>query len=495
MKERDKAIDGDQGAHMPPLGTKNFRIVGDPDAHDHRALPGLYEVTFPACEVKPVGHQLRIFARMAMRGPLECQVPRSLAYELDVTGTFATIRQEFRRLGVPLTDADGAEEACKALLLRDEHVNVHRFVDGNANSALRYAIVTAEDAKALLKGLLPTTQKLRIAASLLPPPGELNKDMWTPAVRKKMSREIIAWATILRCDASPLPDKSGYEVAWEAHIDNYLDHPLIHRWTQRVENVQAYEELRRDLEVLCVDLESYGDIENACPKALGQNIIVSPPLSDIAYAKHKLLEHFTKKPHQLPPLQERMTRAEAEEYLHRHHLEPIADNLREMCFVDEIKKTDKLADVSAYWGTKHICALPLANAHGPMNPLFGNVFDSYDLVQRPVEPYASDPIAQVGTYWLRATHCSFRQRNRFYYTHIRLEMANEEISPPFRAVYELKRKLTYTQLCAEFRKLQVIIHSKEGLKPACKSVLGDIAYARCLPEDAPAWMGQNATLN
>jgi len=112
-----------------------------------------------------------------------------------------------------------------------------------------------------------------------------------------------------------------------------------------------------------------------------------------------------------------------------------------------------------------------------------------------VEPYASSHTAPLGTFWLNATHCSFRQRNRFYYTRIRLVMTNSEVSPPFRAVYELNRKLTYTQLCAELRKLRVLVHSKAGLKDARKSVLGYVGFARCLPDEAPAWMGQNAEQN
>ena len=138
---------------------------------------------------------------------------------------------------------------------------------------------------------------------------------------------------------------------------------------------------------------------------------------------------------------------------------------------------------------------PSPNPNRPMQPLYGDTLDSYKLVQMPVEPYASESIARVGTYRLRATHCTVRKRDRFYFTHIRLEMACEELDPPFLAVYELKRKLTYTQLCAEFRKLQVMVHSEEGIKPACKSVLSLAYYAKCLPEDAPEWMDQNAGLN
>lgn len=488
MSEPNQPIIEPLGASMPPFRQSSFRFVGDPKACDHSARPGLYKFTFPVCEVKPVHGQFRLFARMVMTGPLECQVPRGLAYELDVTGDLAMIQEEFGRLHIPLANADGLEEACKALLLRVIYVDVYRYLERDAQARLGYALMTEEDAKAHLEGLPLPTRTYRISGSLYPPLDETRKAKWTPSVRKMMSREIIVWATILSCKASPLAERAGYEVAWEVHIDNYLDNPLIHRWTQRVDNIQAYEELRRDLEVLCVDLMSYGDIESACSKAVGQNIVGSPTLSDLPEANHALLEHFTKKQHQLPPLHERMTRAEAEEYVRQHRLGSFAENLRAFHFLDE---GAPMANPEAALSP----IPPSPNPNRPMKPLFGDTLASYDLVQMPVEPYASESIARVGTYWLRATHCTARKRHRFYFTHIRLEMVCQELDPPFRAVYELNRKLTYTQLCTEFRKLQVMVHSKEGIKPACKSVLGDIGWVRCLPEDAPDWLCQNAGSN
>lgn len=125
----------------------------------------------------------------------------------------------------------------------------------------------------------------------------------------------------------------------------------------------------------------------------------------------------------------------------------------------------------------------------PMRPLFGSVLDSYELVELPMEPHASNRIAQLGQYWLKVTHCSSRKIERAYLTRIRLEVLNEALDPPFKAVYELDRKLTYQQLCEEFAKLQVILHHPDALQEACQSAIRPVYYANCLPEDAPPWMG------
>ena len=181
------------------------------------------------------------------------------------------------------------------------------------------------------------------------------------------------------------------------------------------------------------------------------------------------------------------TRAEAEEYVRQHQVGVFRGNLSMMRF--------RGGDTPSGYTDEDTDTSPAPKPDRPMNPLFEGILDSYVLVQSPVEPYASDPIARVGTYRLRATHCVVRKRDRFYFTHIRLEMACEELAPPFLAVYELKRQLTYRQLCAEFSKLRVILHSKKSIQDACKSVLGDITWLRCLPEDAPDLMCQNAELN
>lgn len=488
MKRQNHKSEVSQAGETPPLGDTSFRFIGDPAAHRNRALPGVYETTFPVCEVRPVMDKLRLTAQFVMTGPLECQAPRTIPYELDVTGTFVTIREQFLQLGMSLGDADSVDKACKTVLSRVVHTYAHRYVDEHGESRFTSVPISPEEAKARLTGLPPSARQMRIAMSLFPSSRVLDEEKWTRADRKKMSRKLMFWASILRCEASPLPGSIGYEVKWEAHLDDYLDAPFIHRWTQRVDNLQAYEELRMDLEVLCVDLESYQDIQKACAKALGQNVITTKQLKEIALVKRSLLEHFTEKPHQLPPLHERMTRAEAEEYVRQHQLDSFAGDLRIMRFVDEGTPT---ANTEAAPGLTP----PSPDPNRPMEPLYRDIFDSYKLVQMPVEPYASESIARVGTYRLRATHCTVRKRDRFYFTHIRLEMACEELDPPFRAVYELNRKLTYTQLCAEFRKLQVMVHSEEGIKPACKSVLSLAYYAKCLPEDAPECMDQNAGLN
>jgi len=488
MKQPKETHVTNDGGNLSPATASNFHLIDGETLHNHPPLPGLYRVTFPVCEVHPVGERFRLCIRMVMRGPLECTVPSEMNYALDVTAAFPAVQEEFLRLGITLMDPRGVEEACKALLHRVEHVYTCRYVDERCESGLETSLLSPEEAGARLKGFPPAARQVRIHGSLFPSSGIIDQARWTLAERRMMSRELIAWATILRCDASPLPDKVGHEVRWEAHIDNYLDTPLIHRWTQRVDSVQSYEELRRDLEVLCVDLAAYHDIENACARALGRNITTGLPLKDITLAIRDLLEHFTEKPHQLPPLHERMTRAEAEAYVREHQLGAFADDLGVMRFREEGTPAGVPAEAV-------VTPPPSSNPNRPMKPLFGDTLASYDLVQPPVEPYASDPIARVGTYWLRATHCTVRKRNRFFHTHIRLEMVCEELDPPFLAVYELKRQLTYTQLCREFRKLQVVIHSKDGIQPACKSVLGDIAWLRCLPEDAPDWLCQNAGLN
>jgi len=477
-----------QAGEKQPLGEASYRLVGDPNTHNNRALPGVYRNTFPICKLRPIMDKFRLTIQMAMTGPLECQTPRTITSEFDVTETLANLREVFQQLGISLSDTDSVDEACEAVLSRVEYSYAHRFVDEHGQSRFTSVPISPEEANAILTGVPPSAWQVRIAKSLFPSSGTLEEKKWSSADRKKMARELIVWATILRCEASPLPGGIGYEVKWEAHIDNYLDNPLLHRWTQRVDSVQSYEVLRRDLEVLCVDLTSYRDIQKACAKALGQNIISMMPLKDIALAKSDLLEHFTENSHQLPPLHERMTLAEARKYVRQHQLEIFAGNLREMRFLD-------VGAPTANTGTGSEPAPPFPNTNRPMQPLFGDTLASYDLVQMPVEPYASEDIARDGTYRLRATQCTVRKRNRFYFTHIRLELVCEELDPPFRAVYELNRKLTYAQLCAEFRKLQVMVHSKEGIKSACKSVLREIASAHCLPEDAPAWMDQNAGLN
>jgi hypothetical protein len=130
-----------------------------------------------------------------------------------------------------------------------------------------------------------------------------------------------------------------------------------------------------------------------------------------------------------------------------------------------------------------------------MQALFGHVLDSYVLIKEPVEPHASNPIAQAGMYWLIVTGCNVRRRNRHFHAQIQLMMINADLHPPFEAVYELKRKLTYGQLCGEFAKLRVILHHPNAWQEACKSVIGTVGYANCLPDDAPAGMDQAAILN
>lgn len=250
-----------------------------------------------------------------------------------MAGTFQTLRDEFQRLSITVAAEKDIRDACDTLLRRVEYVHVHRCLDQHAEMKVSTRRITEERADALLKGLPQSSRILYIAPSLLPPVEELKKPKWSAAVRRQMSREVDAWATVLRCEASPLPGGIGYEVEWEAHIDNYHDNPLIHRWTQRVESTQTYEELRRDLEVLCVDLYSYHDIERACAEAVGQNIVTRVALKDLGKAKAELLEHFTEKPHQLAPLSERLTRAQAEAYCREHRLEVFLCDLAAMRFV------------------------------------------------------------------------------------------------------------------------------------------------------------------
>lgn len=66
---------------IPPLENTNFRYVapiGNPDAHKRRGRPGVYKVTFPVCDVQPVGARLRLLIRMVMTGPLESQAPSEI---------------------------------------------------------------------------------------------------------------------------------------------------------------------------------------------------------------------------------------------------------------------------------------------------------------------------------------------------------------------------------------------------------------------------------
>lgn len=483
---RPKAPDA---TRRPSEGFQFLAPPDDPDAPHRKAIPGIYRISFPTCEVCRKGKLLGLRVRMTMTGPLESEAPRTLQYELDIADSFPAIQEQFRLLGVESLDEGDLHLACDAVQRRVDHVDQFLYLGEDGQRSLGREFRTPEEVAARLRGETRTHPRLRIAPALLPTNEEMGGGTKPSRVaRQKLSRQFIFWATIIRCEAFPMKGRAGYEVAWEVRIDAYDDEPLIHRWKQRVDSIQSYEELRRDLEVLCVKLNSYQEIEQACRAALGKNIIVEYPLRDMARVKASLLEHFTEKPHQLPPLQERMTRAEAEEYVRQHKLEAFAGNLREMRFVDG-------GAPRANTGADSEPTTPFPNTNRPMQPLFGDTLTSYELVQMPVEPYASEDTARDGTYRLRGTHCTVRKQNRFYFTHIRLELVCEELEPPFRAIYELNRKLTYTQLCAEFRKLRVMVHSKEGIKSACKSVLKEIASAQCLPEDAPDWLCQNAGLN
>jgi hypothetical protein len=119
-----------------------------------------------------------------------------------------------------------------------------------------------------------------------------------------------------------------------------------------------------------------------------------------------------------------------------------------------------------------------------MQPLFGPVLDSYELVKLPAEPHASNRIAQHGTYWLKVTNCTVRRKNRHFYTRIRLVVVNHDLEPSFEAVYELNRKLTYKRLCAELAKLRLVLHHPDAISEACASVIGTVGYANCLPDDS-----------
>jgi hypothetical protein len=127
--------------------------------------------------------------------------------------------------------------------------------------------------------------------------------------------------------------------------------------------------------------------------------------------------------------------------------------------------------------------------------LFGGILDSYELVQAPVEPYASNPIAPQGMFWLEATNCTVQKKGQRYHARIRLVLFSNGMDPPFEAVYELDRKLTYNQLQQEFRKLPVYLHHPSGVQHACKAAVRTVGYANCLPDDAPDWMTQNAEQN
>lgn len=320
--------------------TDTFRLVvppDRPDAHNHRALPGIYCTTFSMCKVFTIGKRYRLLVRFAMEGPLESESPRTLLMERDVTVTASLLRREFRSLGVDLVEGGSLDEACATVKRRVEYVNVYLHLREDGQRELQRERLTREEVDARLRGETPSPRRMRIAPALLLSATQMQDGAkLTRAARRKLARPVIFWATIIRCEAFPLQGSAGYEVAWEVRIDAYDDAPIIHRWKQCVDRVQAYEELRRDFEVLCVDLESYQDIERACRAALGQNVIVEYPLAELAKAKTSLLEHFTDKPHQLPPLQRRMTRKSADAYCRNHGLEAFAEDLKQLKFKGEV---------------------------------------------------------------------------------------------------------------------------------------------------------------
>lgn len=127
--------------------------------------------------------------------------------------------------------------------------------------------------------------------------------------------------------------------------------------------------------------------------------------------------------------------------------------------------------------------------------MFGWILDTYKLVKLPVEPYASERVAPHGMFWLKVTDCSVRRLGRRYHARIRLVMFNHDLDPPFEAVYEQDRTLSYQQLQREFRNLQVFLNHPSAVQEACAAAVRTFAYANCLPEDAPPWMGQKAESN
>lgn len=494
----------DMQMERPAPGSR-FRYVpppDDPHAPERSTLPGIYRVTFPVCDAWMFGDTCRLFIRMVITGPLESEAPQDIMNELDIAGTFEAVREEFMALQIPLESVEGLDDARAKLLQAVYYMHWYHYLDGDLQRALEQERITATEAEARLSGSSRWTRRLRMC----PEPKSNGAKHNSPreqrrALQREMQRRVIVWATIIRCDAAPLGDGPGYEIAWEASIDDYVGAPLIHRWKQRVDGVQAYEELRRDLDVLCVDLDSYADIESACRAARGQRVIDELPVINIGEGKASLLEHFTKKQHQYPPLHERLTRSEAEKYCRQHKLEAFAANLEALRFIDELSDDSMstvlpaIADDKPAASCAPIHTPPVDETGRPMKPLFGHILDSYKLVQSPVEPYASNLTASPGMYWLEATHCSVQKKGRHYHACIRLVLYNRDLDPPFEAVYEQDRNLTYNQLQQEFRKLQVYLTNPSAIQHTCKSAIHVIGYANCLPDDAPAWMDQDAATN
>lgn len=488
-----------------PAPGSRFRYVpppDDPHAQERSTLPGIYRVTFPVCDAWMFGDTCRLFIRMVITGPLESEAPQDIVNELDIADTFEAVREEFMALQVPLESMEGLDDARARLLQAVYYMHWYHYLDADMQRALEQERITAMEAEARLSGSSRWTRRLRMCSEPKSKGGKYKSPReQRRALQRETQRRVIVWATVIRCDAVLLEDSVGYEVAWEAYIDDFVGAPLIQRWRQRIDGVQAYEELRRDLEVLCVDLTSYADIESACRAARGQRVIDELPVIDIGNGKASLLEHFTKKEHQYPPLHERMTREEAEAYCRQHGLEAFAEDLKALRFIDELLDNSKsiVLPVAAEDGPAapqpSITSVPLDQTGQPMKPLFGHILDSYELVQSPGEPYASNVMASPGMYWLEATHCSVRKKGRHYHTRIRLMLYNRDLSPPFEAVYEQDRKLTYEQLKQEFRKLQVYLTHPSAIQHACKSAIRVIGYANCLPDDAPAWMDQDAGTN
>jgi len=434
-----------------------FRYIpqpDDPDAHGRSTLPGIFRITFPVCDARSFGDKYRLFVKMVITGPLESEAPRDIVNELDIIDTFESVRAEFAALQIAPDGCEDLGDASAALLQTVHYMHQYYYLDANLQRVLEKERITAKEAEARLHGRSPWSRRLRMRPAHKSK-GEKHRNLreQSRALQQESRRPVTALATIIRCDALPLEDAVGHEVAWEAYIDDYVGAPLIHRWRQRVDSVQAYEELRRDLEVLCVDLNSYTDIEKACRAARGQRISSDLPLIDIGDGKACLLAHFTKKEHQLPPIHERMTRAEAHDYCRQHGLAAFAGDLETMHFIDEVQFKSKSRAlqataevVPAAAAQPSLASVPLDEAGQPMKPLFGHILDSYKLVQSPVEPHASNPIAPEGTFCLKATHCTVRKTGSHYHAQIRLVLYNHDLDPPFEAVYEQDRELTYKQL-------------------------------------------------
>jgi hypothetical protein len=488
----------------PALGSR-FRYVPPPDdrhAQERSTLPGIYRVTFPVCDAWAFGDTCRLFIRMVITGPLESEAPRDIVNELDIADTFEAVREEFMALQIPLESMDDLDDARAKLLQAVHYMHKYYYLDSNLQRVLEKEHITAKEAEARLHGHSSWSRRLRMRPAHKSK-GEKHRNLreQSRALQQESRRPVTVWATIIRCDALPLEDAVGHEVAWEAYIDDYVGAPRIHRWWQRVDSVQAYEELRRDLDVLCVELDSYADIEKACRTARGQRIIADLPLIDIGDGKACLLAHFTKKEHQLPPIHERMTRAEAHDYCRQHGLAAFAGDLETTHFIDEVPDKSKsralpaMAEDGPAAAQPSVASVSLDEAGQPMKALFGHILDSYKLLQSPVEPHASNPIAPEGTFWLKATHCTVRKTGSHYHAQIRLVLYNHDLDPPFEAVYEQDRELTFEQLQQEFRKLQVFLNHPSAVQQACNSAIRTIGYANCLPDDAPAWMNQEAETN